>query len=100
MAALRALGELTNLSTCLSSQTPTGRLEDAQIGPPVPRPQSCFGVGINYRNHAEEGNMPIPDCPLVFAKFPSCICGPTADVELRSDYVDYEGELVVVSTLR
>ena len=34
--------------------------------------------------------------PLVFTKFPSCLVGPNADVELRSDGVDYEGELVVV----
>jgi len=96
MAALHALEELSDLSAGLESQTPTGRLEDAQLGPPVPRPKNCFGVGLNYRNHAEEGNMPIPDCPLVFTKFPSCITGPTADVLLRSDYVDYEGELVAV----
>jgi 2-keto-4-pentenoate hydratase/2-oxohepta-3-ene-1,7-dioic acid hydratase in catechol pathway len=32
----------------------------------------------------------------VFTKFPSCLVGPTAEVELRSDSCDYEGELVVV----
>jgi 2-keto-4-pentenoate hydratase/2-oxohepta-3-ene-1,7-dioic acid hydratase in catechol pathway len=32
----------------------------------------------------------------VFTKFPSCLVGPTADVEIRSDGCDYEGELVVV----
>ncbi len=96
MAALQALDDLSDLSASLSSHKPTGALADVQLGPPVPRPQNCFGIGINYRNHAEEGNMPIPDCPLVFTKFPSCICGPTADVQMRSDYVDYEGELVAV----
>jgi 2-keto-4-pentenoate hydratase/2-oxohepta-3-ene-1,7-dioic acid hydratase in catechol pathway len=38
----------------------------------------------------------VPKNPLVFTKFPSCLVGPTADVELRSDFCDYEGELVVV----
>ena len=33
---------------------------------------------------------------MVFCKFPSCITGPTGNVEMRSDYVDFEGELVVV----
>jgi 2,4-diketo-3-deoxy-L-fuconate hydrolase len=33
---------------------------------------------------------------VVFTKFPSCLVGPTADVEIRSDFCDYEGELVVV----
>lgn len=40
--------------------------------------------------------MDVPDTPLVFTKFPSCLVGPTADVELRGDSCDYEGELVVV----
>jgi 2-keto-4-pentenoate hydratase/2-oxohepta-3-ene-1,7-dioic acid hydratase in catechol pathway len=40
--------------------------------------------------------MQVPKNPLVFTKFPSCLVGPTADVELRSDFCDYEGELVVV----
>jgi 2-keto-4-pentenoate hydratase/2-oxohepta-3-ene-1,7-dioic acid hydratase in catechol pathway len=40
--------------------------------------------------------MEVPEVPLVFTKFPSCIVGPTADVELRSETADYEAELVVV----
>ncbi len=40
--------------------------------------------------------MDVPEVPLVFTKFPSCIVGPDADVELRSDTGDYEAELVVV----
>jgi 2,4-diketo-3-deoxy-L-fuconate hydrolase len=62
----------------------------------VPRPQKSFAVGLNYRAHAAEGGMEVPESPLVFTKFPSCIVGPTADVELRSDGCDYEGELLVV----
>ena len=40
--------------------------------------------------------MEIPEVPLVFTKFPSCITGPFDEVRLRSDRCDYEGELVVV----
>ena len=96
MAALARTGDLSELAEGLARAVPTGNLAEARLGPPVPRPAQCFGVGLNYRNHAEEGNMPIPDVPLVFTKFPACIAGPTADVEMRSDYVDYEGELVAV----
>jgi 2-keto-4-pentenoate hydratase/2-oxohepta-3-ene-1,7-dioic acid hydratase in catechol pathway len=96
MAALAATDQLKELSAGLSGQTPTGRLADVRLGAPAPRPMNSFGIGLNYRNHAEEGGMPIPDAPLTFAKFGSCICGPTDDVVLRSDYVDYEGELVAV----
>ncbi len=66
------------------------------LGPPVPRPQKSFGIGLNYAAHAAEGGREAPDSPLVFTKFPSCLVGPTADVEIRSDGCDYEGELVVV----
>ncbi len=96
MAAIAACDQLAEISAGLASQTPTGRLEGANLGAPAPRPVNSFGVGLNYRNHAEEGGIAIPEAPLVFAKFPSCIAGPTDDIEMRSDYVDYEGELVAV----
>ena len=73
-----------------------GLVTEATLGPPVPRPRNSYGVGLNYRSHAEEASMEIPDVPLVFTKFPSCITGPFDEVRLRSDRCDYEGELVVV----
>ena len=96
MAALAIPGLLTALADGLSDQPPTGLLREAALGPPVPRPRNCYGVGLNYRNHAEESSMEIPDVPLVFTKFPSCIAGPFDELRLRSDQCDYEGELVVV----
>lgn len=96
MAALGATDMLSELSAGLDKATPTGRLADVRLGSPSPRPLNSFGIGLNYRSHAEEGGMPIPETPLTFAKFGSCICGPQDDVILRSDYVDYEAELVAV----
>ena len=66
------------------------------LGPPVPRPAKVFGIGMNYRDHAAEAKLEIPRAPVVFTKFPNCISGPFADVELVSDRVDWEVELVVV----
>ena len=96
MDALASSDQLSDIAAGLSDQAATGKLADAKLGPPSPRPANSFGIGLNYRNHAEEGGMPIPEVPLVFAKFPSCITGPKDDVELRSDFVDYEGELVAI----
>ena len=87
---------LAELSASLDDSSVTGLLADVVLGPPVPRPQKSFGIGLNYQSHADEGGVAPPDSPLVFTKFPSCIVGPTSDVELRSDGCDYEGELVVV----
>jgi 2,4-diketo-3-deoxy-L-fuconate hydrolase len=68
----------------------------AELGAPVPRPPQIFGIGLNYRDHAKEANLGIPDEPVVFTKFPSSITGPYSDVALPSGSVDYEVELVVV----
>ena len=70
--------------------------DEATVGPPVPRPAKVFGVGLNYRAHAEEAGLEVPKVPLIFTKFPNCICGPRADVVMTGDRVDYEVELVVV----
>lgn len=96
MAALALPDELARWNDTLATAAPTAALADSTLGPPVPSPRNSFGIGLNYRDHAAEANMEVPTDPLVFTKFPSCIVGPTADVELRSDRVDYEGELVVV----
>jgi 2-keto-4-pentenoate hydratase/2-oxohepta-3-ene-1,7-dioic acid hydratase in catechol pathway len=55
-----------------------------------------FGIGLNYRAHAAESGIPLPDRPATFTKFPTCIVGPRADVGLPSAAVDWEVELVVV----
>lgn len=71
---------------------------DATIGPPVPRPGKIVCVGLNYRDHAAEARLPVPDSPVIFAKFPSAVIGPDAPIVLprASERVDYEAELAVV----
>ncbi|MEV5409689.1 fumarylacetoacetate hydrolase family protein [Thermopolyspora sp. NPDC052614] len=71
--------------------------DESDLGAPVPAPRQVFAIGLNYRDHAAEAGLPLPENgPVVFAKFPSSITGPGAVVELPSDAVDYEAELVVV----
>ena len=96
MLALAHRTELAALADALPDRTPTGALADVVLGPPVPRPQKSFAIGLNFVDHAAEGSMEVPVNPLVFTKFPSCLTGPRSDVEMRSDSCDYEGELVVV----
>jgi 2,4-didehydro-3-deoxy-L-rhamnonate hydrolase len=67
-----------------------------RLGVPVPAPRQLIAIGLNYREHAEESNLAIPEHPVVFAKFQSSLAGPDAVVELPSDNVDWEVELVVV----
>jgi 2-keto-4-pentenoate hydratase/2-oxohepta-3-ene-1,7-dioic acid hydratase in catechol pathway len=73
-----------------------GLVVDAALGAPVPRPRQVFGIGLNYRDHAGESGMTLPPAPLTFTKFSSCIAGPTAEVPLSGDMVDWEVEIVAV----
>jgi 2,4-didehydro-3-deoxy-L-rhamnonate hydrolase len=75
---------------------PSGRLDEVELGPAVPRPSKVFAIGLNYRSHAAESNLELPTSPVVFTKFPNCLAGPTATIELSGDRVDWEVELVVV----
>ena len=94
--ALFHLEELDELSNKLNDLEATGKISEAEFDAPVSFPKNCYAVGLNYRNHAEEANMTIPEVPMVFTKHTSCLVGATADVEMRSNYVDYEAELVAV----
>lgn len=96
MAALAYPERLSELAAVARPHAPRASLASATLGPPVPRPAKVFAIGLNYRAHANEAEMTLPAHPLVFTKFPSCLVGPTAEVRLRSDRCDYEGELVVV----
>ena len=66
---------------------------------PVPNPSKIVAIGLNYRDHAREQGVPIPDRPIIFAKFPTSVIGPgdtiTWDPALTQQ-VDYEAELAFV----
>lgn len=69
-----------------------------RLGPPVPDPRAIFGIGLNYRSHAAETGMALPEVTAVFAKFPSALAGPYDDIVLPagSEMVDWEAELAFV----
>ncbi len=65
---------------------------------PVPRPPKLICVGLNYRDHALETRMQIPDVPTIFAKFPTAVIGPGEKIVLprSSARPDYEAEFAFV----
>ena len=65
---------------------------------PIDRPSKIVCVGLNYRDHAEEQGTPLPEAPLLFAKWPNALIGPGEPIVLpaESQQVDYEAELGVV----
>ena len=74
----------------------TESLDESRLGCPVPRPRQVFAIGLNYRSHAEESGMAVPDVPATFTKFPASLSGPFDDIEIVGDTVDWEVELVAV----
>ena len=71
---------------------------DAYWFAPVPRPGKLICIGLNYKDHAAESKMAIPETPVVFSKFSTCVIAPGEPVVLppQSKQVDYEAELAVV----
>lgn len=61
-------------------------------------PGKIIAVGLNYRDHAMELGLPIPDDPIIFLKPPTTVIGPGEAVvyPAMSSRVDYEAELGVV----
>ena len=94
--ALQNQDRLKQLNSQLPEMEPTGLVCDSELGPPVSSSANCYAVGLNYKNHAEESGLEIPDVPMIFTKHTSCLVGPSATIEMRSDEVDYEAELVAV----
>ena len=74
--ALKFQSELSELFESLDEKNATGNLSDVELGNPVPNSPNCYAVGLT--------------------KHTSCFVGPKANVEMRSDYVDWEVELVAV----
>jgi 2-keto-4-pentenoate hydratase/2-oxohepta-3-ene-1,7-dioic acid hydratase in catechol pathway len=61
-------------------------------------PQKIVCVGLNYRDHAEEQGVALPERPLLFAKWPNTLIENGAPIQIPaiSKQVDYEAELGVV----
>jgi acylpyruvate hydrolase len=66
--------------------------------PPLVRPPKIICLGLNYRDHAEESGLGIPDFPVLFGRFASSLIGHNAPIILPkvSSDLDYEAEMVAV----
>ena len=113
-AIIDSSGKLRDLSTIISDLTPETlnfktidkisslKAENLPIlesnsrqGSCVSRPSKFIGIGLNFKDHAEEQNLPIPKEPIIFSKFTNCISGPNDDIVIpkNSNHTDWEVEL-------
>ncbi|MBE8474981.1 fumarylacetoacetate hydrolase family protein [Streptomyces justiciae] len=74
------------------------RFAGERIGAPIARPHQILCIGLNYRDHAAESGMAVPDEPILFTKSPNTLVGPNDDVRIPrgSTKTDWEVELGIV----
>lgn len=64
-------------------------------------PTNIYGIGLNYKRHAEETGLALPKHPVVFMKATSSVIGPNEPIalpkcQLNGPEVDYEAELAII----
>ncbi|WP_128375681.1 fumarylacetoacetate hydrolase family protein [Streptomyces cavernae] len=94
-------GGLDRVRPVVAERTAAGRVSrfaGERVGAPVARPHQILCIGLNYRDHAAESGMPVPDEPILFTKSPNTLIGPHDDVRIPrgSTKTDWEVELGIV----
>ncbi len=81
-----------------SAGAETDNLENVVLLAPV-APPNIIAIGLNYKKHAEESGIRLPDKPIIFLKATTSLLSPDEDIilpRLAPGEVDYEAELAVV----
>ena len=81
-----------------ASARPVKSVTVGEMPAPIERPSKIVCVGLNYTDHAEEQGSPLPERPILFAKWPNALIGPDDPIVVPEivSQVDYEAELGVV----
>src|SRR5215831_3663947 len=98
-AARRVVEQVAKLeSSALAGKGIVYGVKGVTLKAPVPRPPKLILVGLNYRDHAEEAKMKIPEEPTLFSKYPSVVIGPGEAIRMPkvSTQIDFEGEFAFV----
>lgn len=71
---------------------------EVKLGPPVDDGASVYLVGANYKKHAQEAGLDVPQTPVIFQKPTTALLGPTDPIVIPpvSTQMDFEGELAVM----
>lgn len=72
--------------------------DDVRLGACIARPSKILCAGLNYRDHAAESGMPIPEEPILFTKATSSMVGPNDAIVIPrgSTKTDWEVELAII----
>jgi len=92
-----ALEELRAIAA--PGRAPDYAMSEIRLEAPLQRPGKIMAIGRNYLDHCRETGSPVPERPILFAKFPSSVIGPSDEIRWHMDVtkkVDWEVELGVV----
>jgi acylpyruvate hydrolase len=101
-ASLRAVQQATDFiarqSNTLNIPGIIYTQEQVSLLSPVLHPSKIVCLGLNYRSHAAEINMAIPEYPVLFHKVVSSLTGHGQPIIIPriSNQIDYEGELAII----
>jgi len=73
-------------------------IEEVKLLTPIEVP-NIIAIGLNYRKHALESGIKLPERPIIFLKSTTSVIGPNEEIILpdnAADEVDYEAELAIV----
>jgi 2-keto-4-pentenoate hydratase/2-oxohepta-3-ene-1,7-dioic acid hydratase in catechol pathway len=95
---LRANGIAAARAAVHTSRTGGLPVDELTVLPPIPNPDKIIGVGLNYREHAEEMQLATHSYPTLFSRFADTQVGHGGVlwVPQNSSMLDYEGEIAVV----
>ena len=98
LALIQAGPSATALAASANDQAPHFPLTAVTLEAVIKRPPKIIAIGLNYRAHAEESNMALPEVPLVFTKQSTSANGPYSPIYWSEEgkAMDYEGELALV----
>lgn len=98
--AIFAAGALDRVAEAVADAGPEALVPaaEATLMVPIPRPPKILCIGLNYRTHAEETGMEIPDYPIIFTRYPTSLTAHDAPLlrPAASHQLDFEAELVAV----
>jgi len=90
--------ELINQVTAVSSNATGVPISSLKMAPAIHNPEKIICVGLNYRDHCEEQDKPIPVEPVIFNKFPSTLIAAGDAIQLPKIgcNTDLEAELAII----
>lgn len=98
LRAALARGALDEIARAAEGMAAELRLTDVRWLPPIPQPDKIVCIGLNYKAHAAEAGLKVPEKPSLFIRLTNTLVahgGSIVRPTLSSD-LDYEGELAVV----